>query len=42
MFAIVIILAGVIGLVRGSGPAWAAMLVGIAMLVVTEWIVWRR
>jgi hypothetical protein len=43
MFAIVIVLAGLVGLVTGkSGLGWQAVLIGSAMLVVDEWVVWRR
>ena len=43
MFATVIILAGVVRLVTGkSGLGWQAVLLGLAMLVVNEWVVWRR
>jgi predicted benzoate:H+ symporter BenE len=40
-FAVVIVVAGIVGLVEHSGAAWG-IFVGVAMLVVTEWIVWRR
>jgi len=43
MFAIVIVLAGVVGLVTGkSGLGWQAVLIGSAILVVNAWAVWRR
>jgi hypothetical protein len=41
-FAAVILIAGVYRITRHESVGWPAILIGSAMLVVTEWVVWRR
>jgi hypothetical protein len=41
-FAVVIIVSGIVGLARHLAAGWEAIVIGTAMLVVTEWVVWRR
>jgi hypothetical protein len=41
-FAVAIVIAGVAELSRHEQTGWDGVVLGIAMLAVTEWIVWRR